>query len=201
MIVSVINMKGGTGKTTTAMALATAAARHGRAAVVYDADPQSSASLWAMSAEDAGDPLPFDVASANVADVRRLGKRERGERGTWAVLDCPPSGSIMDEAARVSDMVVVPTTTGVADVSKALETAATLRGARIPYRILVTMSAAGTLALRDTLGEIEERGEDAFGVTIPRREALKGFFGNAFGEELFGYGDVYEEVEEAFDGR
>ena len=36
MIISVINLKGGSGKTTTAMALATAAARHNRNVSVLD---------------------------------------------------------------------------------------------------------------------------------------------------------------------
>ena len=40
MIISVINLKGGSGKTTTAMALATAAARHNRNVSVLDTDPQ-----------------------------------------------------------------------------------------------------------------------------------------------------------------
>lgn len=200
MILSIINMKGGTGKTTTAIALATAAQRNGKDVTVYDADPQSSASLWAMSAEEAGDALPFPVSSANIADVRRLGKAMNGSSESWAIIDCPPSGSIMDEAAKAADMVVIPTTTGVADVTKALETAATLKDAGIWYTILVTMTAAGTLTLRDTLSDLEERDESYFKTTIPRREALKSFFGNSFGDELFGYAEVYGEIEEAFDG-
>lgn len=43
MIISVINLKGGSGKTTTAMALATAAARHNRNVSVLDTDPQGDA--------------------------------------------------------------------------------------------------------------------------------------------------------------
>lgn len=42
MIISVINLKGGSGKTTTAMALATAAARHNRNVSVLDTDPQGT---------------------------------------------------------------------------------------------------------------------------------------------------------------
>lgn len=53
MIISVINLKGGSGKTTTAMALATAAARHNRNVSVLDTDPQGDATTWAGDAEDA----------------------------------------------------------------------------------------------------------------------------------------------------
>ena len=65
MIISVINLKGGSGKTTTAMALATAAARHNRNVSVLDTDPQGDATTWAGDAEDAGETLPFTVDSAN----------------------------------------------------------------------------------------------------------------------------------------
>ena len=57
MIISVINLKGGSGKTTTAMALATAAARHNRNVSVLDTDPQGDATTWAGDAEDAGETL------------------------------------------------------------------------------------------------------------------------------------------------
>ncbi len=50
MIISVINLKGGSGKTTTAMALATAAARHNRNVSVLDTDPQGDATTWAGNA-------------------------------------------------------------------------------------------------------------------------------------------------------
>lgn len=73
MIVAVVNIKGGVGKTTTAIALATLAARAGLDTVVLDADEQSSASLWAWNAEQDGRPLPFPVESANIATLRRLG--------------------------------------------------------------------------------------------------------------------------------
>lgn len=83
MIISTINLKGGVGKTTTAIALATAAVRDGKDVELYDCDPQSSASLWAMMAEEAGDPLPFPVTPANVATVRMSGRRLKGTEGKW----------------------------------------------------------------------------------------------------------------------
>ena len=95
MIISVINLKGGSGKTTTAMALATAAARHNRNVSVLDTDPQGDATTWAGDAEDAGETLPFTVDSANIGKLKRLRKpwrmtnsssstaagRQRGGRG------------------------------------------------------------------------------------------------------------------------
>lgn len=197
MIISVINIKGGTGKTTTAIALASAASADGRQAVVYDADPQSSASLWAMTAEEIGDPMPFAVESANIATVRKMGGF-KGDPDRWAFVDCPPSGHVMDEAMRAADLVVVPTTPSPADMVKSYETVAVLDKADVPYAVLLTRVIPRTLTYRQSMVEIEDRGVNYFETAIPSREALKAFFGNAFGRDLYGYGDAFAEVLDCF---
>lgn len=199
MIISVINLKGGVGKTTTAIALATAAQRDGKNVSLYDADPQSSASLWATVAEDNNDPLPFDVFPANIATVRSVGKRFCDNQNNWVFIDCPPSGHVMDEAMKVADLVIVPTTTGPADMVKAFETAETLSERGIYYAILMTRTVARTLTLKQAMSELEEQNVSYFESQIPNREALKNFFGNAFGDDLFGYEEVYKEVKEGLE--
>lgn len=197
MIISTINLKGGVGKTTTAIALATAVQRDGKEVELYDTDPQSSASLWAMMAEENGDPLPFPVTPANVATVRIAGRKLKGDEDKWLFIDCPPNGRVMDEAADCSDLVIVPTTTGPADIVKTFETAETLGARNILYAVLLTRVIPNTLSLKQSIGELEERNASYFDVQIPSREALKNFFGNAFGEDLYGYEAVYEQLKES----
>ena len=197
MIISTINLKGGVGKTTTAIALATAAQRDGKDVELYDTDPQSSASLWAMMAEEGGDPLPFPVTPANVATVRIAGRKLRGDKDKWLFIDCPPSGRVMDEAADCSDLVVVPTTTGPADIVKTFETSETLGAKNVLYAILLTRIIPNTLSLKQSINELEERNASYFDVQISSREALKNFFGNAFGEDLYGYEAVYQQLKES----
>jgi chromosome partitioning protein len=71
-IVALVGQKGGVGKTTTTMNLASVMAKHSRVLVV-DVDPQRSTTWWA---ENAGDKLPFDFAAdvdpANLARMREL---------------------------------------------------------------------------------------------------------------------------------
>lgn len=86
MIISVINLKGGSGKTTTAMALATAAARHNRNVSVLDTDPQGDATTWAGDAEDAGETLTFTVDSANIGKLKRLRKTMADDE--LVIIDC-----------------------------------------------------------------------------------------------------------------
>lgn len=200
MIISTINLKGGVGKTTTAIALATAAMRDGKEVELYDTDPQSSASLWAMMAEENGDPLPFSVTPANIATVRTAGRRLKGDEDRWLFIDCPPNGRIMDEAAQCSDLVIVPTTTGPADIVKTFETSETLGKRDILYAILLTRIIPNTLSLKQSINELEERNASYFDVQISSREALKNFFGNAFGEDLYGYDAVYEQLKESIKG-
>lgn len=197
MIISTINLKGGVGKTTTAIALATAAVRDGKNVELYDCDPQSSASLWAMMADTAGDPLPFPVTPANVATVRMAGQRLHGTEDKWLFIDCPPNGRVMDEAAECSDLIVVPTTTGPADMVKTFETTDTLAARGFLFAILLTRVLPGTLSFRQSLSELEDRETSYFDYQIPGREALKNFFGNAFGEDLYGYEKVYEQLKES----
>ena len=197
MIISIINLKGGVGKTTTAIGLATAAVRDGKRVQVIDTDAQSSASLWAMTAEESGDPLPFPVVPGNVASVRAIGRgAARGSTDEYVFIDCPPNGRVMDEAMVAADIVIVPTTTGPADVIKAFETADTLGDRNIDYAVLLTRTHARTLTLRQTLSELEERNVSYFDSQIPSREGLKNFFGNCLGDDLYGYAEAYAEMKE-----
>ncbi|ERS56474.1 hypothetical protein HMPREF1261_02472, partial [Corynebacterium sp. KPL1818] len=61
MIITAINAKGGVGKTTTTMFLATVFAHREKTVTVTDLDRQGSALEWSERAEDGGDPLPFEV--------------------------------------------------------------------------------------------------------------------------------------------
>lgn len=69
-VISIVNTKGGVGKTTTAVYLATALSCQDRV-VLLDADPQGSATSWATDAFEAGDRLNFEVRPANAPIVRR----------------------------------------------------------------------------------------------------------------------------------
>lgn len=194
MIIACINIKGGVGKTTSAIALATAAARAGRSAVVLDADPQASATLWADGAADIDDPLPFEVRPANVGTIKRL----KSAADEVIVVDCPPSGNVVDEAAAVADFVVVPSSPRSADMTKTRETVDTLEHSGKPYAVLLTSVRANTLAAKSAVAELDEAGIPRFEATIPLREDLGSFFGNSFGDgdELFGYEKVFVEIQE-----
>lgn len=190
MIIACVNIKGGVGKTTSAIALASAAARAGFSATVLDADPQASASLWSDGAADIDDPLPFAVCPANISTLKRL----KSSVDAVDIIDCPPSGNVIDEAVAVAEFIVVPTSPKPADMAKTFETVETLERAGKSFAVLLTSVRTGTLAAKGSLAELDEHGVPRFEASIPLREDVGNFFGNSFGEELYGYDEVFNEI-------
>lgn len=192
MIVALTNLKGGAGKTTSCMMLATAAARAGYEAHVIDADPQGSSSLWADAAEEEGSPLEFDVRPGNVASVRRLPVDDEA----WWFIDLPPAGKVIDSAVSVADLVLIPTPPKPADV---LQTWSTIEGlGDVPYAVLLVMVARGRKALDATMDAM--RDVPLIETQIPLREGISNQFCHGVGRNLFGYDHVFSEIKEALRG-
>lgn len=198
MIVAVVNIKGGVGKTTTAMALASAAAQTRKPAKVLDADPTGSASAWSRTAAENGEELPFEVAPANVDSIRYLRDLPEG----WTFIDCPPNGPAVDAAVERADFVVVPTQTTPADIDKTLRTVESLEKAARAYAVLVTRAMPRTTVYKACTEALRERDCSYFDAVIPERVDVKCSFGSAFEEgAMYGYDEVFRELEEACDGR
>src|SRR5215212_5741593 len=83
MIVSVVNLKGGVGKTTTALYFAEAAKEEGYAPVVIDADTEKSALEWSS-----GGNLPFTVVAAEKDALARQARLLEKERQV-VIIDTP----------------------------------------------------------------------------------------------------------------
>lgn len=195
MVITVMNYKGGVGKTSTSMALATAATRGGvRPVRVYDADEQASASNWSDYAELGGDPLPFEVLEGgNYVRLRRIAREASG----LLIVDCPPARSEVTDTARdVADLVIVPTTPKPADIEKTRELVTDLEERGIWYAVLLNRVVRRTVALRESIGILDTMGASYFEAQIPQREGFSSYFGQSFGEELFGFERVWDEIRE-----
>lgn len=103
-VISLLNQKGGVGKTTLALHIATVLAGRGRVLLV-DADPQGSALDWtAQRKTDAAFPV---VGLPKPTLHREL--ESLGEHYDWVVVDGPPRVSALAKSAvAASDLVLIP---------------------------------------------------------------------------------------------
>ena len=104
LIISFLNQKGGVGKTTLAIHLATVLAERSRVLLV-DADPQGSALDWrAQRAGDSGFPVVGLPKPTLHRDIGAL-----GENCDWVLVDGPPRvTSLARSAIAASDLVLIP---------------------------------------------------------------------------------------------
>jgi chromosome partitioning protein len=104
--IAIVSQKGGSGKTTLAVHLATRAAQAGSQSCIVDTDPQASAAAWS---DWRGDFLPVVVTSPPA----RLGRTIEGARKQgmdFVVIDTPPhADAAAREAIKAADIVLIPT--------------------------------------------------------------------------------------------
>ncbi|SUG30682.1 plasmid partition protein ParF [Salmonella enterica subsp. arizonae] len=104
-VISFLNPKGGSGKTTAVINVSTAMARAGYNIAVVDTDPQMSLTTWSKSGKAA-----FDVfTAASEKDV--YGIRKDLTEYDFVIVDGAGSLSVITSAAvMVSDLVIIPVT-------------------------------------------------------------------------------------------
>ena len=138
MNIVVSNVKGGVGKTTTAVYLAAVAGRRGRGPVVLvDADPQGSTAEW----YDA-DPLE-GVELVEGPSVRTVGKAMSQPDGI-VVVDTPPGeGTVVQAALGRADAVVIPTRAGGVEPPRVMATLA-MTPRNVPAGVVICSARLGT---------------------------------------------------------
>jgi chromosome partitioning protein len=111
--IALIGQKGGTGKTTIALGLAVASAQAGYATAVLDLDPQASASKW----KDRRETENPAVVSAQASRLKPA--MEAARAGGVEFLFIDTAGRKDDSAlnaARVSDLVLIPTRPSIVEL-------------------------------------------------------------------------------------
>ena len=104
-IVALISQKGGAGKTTLAVHLATRAAADGWATAVIDLDPQGTAASWGDRRQEEAP----EVVSGQAVRLPALIKAAKDNGAEFLVLDTAPNADqTASLAARAADVVLIP---------------------------------------------------------------------------------------------
>jgi len=188
MKIVITNTKGGVGKTTTAIYLATALSKT-HIVEVLDADPQGSATEWAIRAEENNQPLPFSVQAVNIAQLKRVTKAPE----TITIIDTAPGDTRgIDAALNGADLIIIPTASSAIDMSRVWETEAIASRVADAY-VLLTQVDTRTRSYAAAFDVLEEQGVGYFETAIPRRENIRQSFGTK-PTELYGYDRAAAEL-------
>jgi len=180
--------KGGAGKSTSAVILATELALKGAAVTIIDADPNKPVSQWAKRA---GCPDNLTVI-ADISENTIIDEIEAAARKTpFVVVDLEGTASMMVAyAISRADMVIIPTQGSQLDASEATKAIKLIRqqekafSKNIPFAILFTRtsSAIRPRTLQHIQAEFQKYGIQAFQTQIHEREAYRALF--SFGGTL-----------------
>lgn len=169
--VAVISQKGGTGKTTLAIHLATAASAAGFVALVVDTDPQATACTWHTWRGDV-DPDVIDCAAHTLLPKKLQQAADLG--ADLAVIDTPPHADIMArEACRAADLLLIPCRPRAFDLD-AVRTTAELAAVTNKPAFLIFMAGPprAPLVYREAGQLVEQFSLKVAPVMLPERAAF-----------------------------
>ena len=149
MIISVLNQKGGVGKTTLSVNIAARLAADGARVLLLDADPQGSALDWVAVREDAS---AFPVLGLPRATLHKdIGKFTQDY--DHIIIDGPPRVTDLARSAiMAADLVVIPVQPSPYDVWAAQEVVTLIQEANIYKENLKSVFAVNRKIVNTAIG-------------------------------------------------
>jgi chromosome partitioning protein len=181
-ILTFANTKGGAGKTTVALVLATELARRGHRVSVLDADPQQWATRWHRLT---GNAAEFAIVPGVGEDTIEQQIKDLKKRGGYIIVDLPAGLSpVMAKAIGFSDHVMVPVqgcamdAVGGAQVLEIMKQLAAQHDIRIPHSVVLTRisSIITTRALLAVKGLLAKQQVNVIDTALIERAAYRDMF-------------------------
>lgn len=194
--VTVGNLKGGTGKSTTSVYLALALAKRGGRVLLVDADDaNATAYSWV---EMAGEEWPSNIIVQRWPTLH-VGRLVSENKDTFdhVVIDTGRDAAVLRSALHVTDLFLLPMAPTMPEVARLQDTldAASEVGAvkELDLAILLTKARAGTRSARDVRAHLSSDLElPVFETEIPLAERYAQSMGSV--PPLGFYGSVLSEV-------
>lgn len=181
------NPKGGAGKSTAAVVLATQLARGRTKVTILDADPNKPVSEWARRGTPENLTVVADITEASIIDEIDTA----AERTPFVIVDLEGTASMMVAyAISRADLVIIPTQPSQLDAKQAARAVMLIRQQEkafrktIPFSVLYTRtsSAIRTRTLSHLQSEFEKNNIRCFRTHLHEREAFRALF--SFGGSL-----------------
>lgn len=168
-VISFLNGKGGVGKTTTSINIATCLARQGHKVVMVDTDPQGSISNWYDESK-----CQFDLAEA-ASEKEVYTVRKQLKEYDYVVIDGAAAISAISSAAvMVSDLVLIPVTPSPLDFAACGAILAVVEAREnlqpVIARFLITKKVASAKMLEVLKASIADTGVPALRTGTTQRQ-------------------------------
>ncbi len=181
-VITLANTKGGAGKTTAALILATELARHGARVTILDADPQHWISHW-MDISGAVRNIQV-ISHVTMASIQGHIRENRHNTDYFIVDLAGARNTLMATAIGLSDHVLIPIqgcamdAKGGAQVLELLGHLEEKAGIRIPHSVVLTRvnSLVTTRALQVVKELLAERRVTVLDTPIIERSAFRDIF-------------------------
>ena len=181
-VIAFANPKGGSGKTTTALLLASELAGRGAAVTIIDADPERWISQWgALPKRPNAIEIVADVTEDSIVDAIDAAT----QRSQFVIVDLEGTASLMVASAiGMADLVVIPTQGSSMDARGGAKTVRLIRNQErmirraIPHSVVLTRTSAAVAsrALRNVQEQLRTAGVDVFRTAIVERAAFRDLF-------------------------
>lgn len=181
-IVCIGGLKGGIGKTTTAVGLAETAGLGGPV-VLIDADAMASAARWASLAEASGNPLRSRVVPYPGANLdRRIGAIVPQDTAI-TVIDSPPPGdlAVARSAIAAADFLVCPVPPELAVLDRVAATADMARELGVPVMAVLTMVRSRLAEHAAALAALDQWGVPVAKSYLPLAVSVQRNYGHPVG--------------------
>lgn len=193
-VIAFANPKGGAGKTTTALLLATELAAKGAAVTVIDADPERWISQWGkLPGKPDNIAIVSEVSEETVVDAIEAAEA----KAQFVIVDLEGTASLMvSNAIGMADLVIIPIQGSSMDAKGGAKTIRLIRNQekmsrrKIAHAVVLTRTGAAitTRALKNVSLQLQAGGIEIFATPIVERAAFR---------DLFDYGGTLSTLDPA----